>query len=376
MKNRRVNVAVSGTSVLLALLYGCGTPGAPVPPSLQLPRPVSDLRATRVGDTVTIAFTLPDERTDGSRVKRLGTATVVECVEATCQQRTSIHEVSAIEAKPGAAVQFEHPVKVAAGFAHYAVVVNNDRGRAAGISNVATVTRAPAWPEPSGVSADVTEQAVVLHIAPAAGAGEAPNVDASGCTSSADGASKACYSYEVYRAEDGNGDAKKNARPERILSVAPAESLHDSNFEWEQHYTYTLRVVNTATDAAGQKVSFESGAPLSVSVYTKDVFPPTAPTALAAVYSAEGSTPGIDLSWNASPQNDLLGYNVYRAETTDAGGFGAAVKLNGESVKAPAFRDTNIRSGAGYQYQVTAVDLRGNESARSQPVTETVPKPQ
>ena len=34
---------------LLLLLTSCGTPGAPMPPSLELPRPVEDLAASRKG---------------------------------------------------------------------------------------------------------------------------------------------------------------------------------------------------------------------------------------------------------------------------------------------------------------------------------------
>ena len=38
----------------LAFLPGCGTVGAPQPPSLHLPEPVRDLRASRKGDKVTL----------------------------------------------------------------------------------------------------------------------------------------------------------------------------------------------------------------------------------------------------------------------------------------------------------------------------------
>ena len=38
----------------LALSAGCGTVGAPQPPSLHLPEPVRDLRASRKGDKVTL----------------------------------------------------------------------------------------------------------------------------------------------------------------------------------------------------------------------------------------------------------------------------------------------------------------------------------
>jgi fibronectin type 3 domain-containing protein len=43
-------------------------------------------------------------------------------------------------------------------------------------------------------------------------------------------------------------------------------------------------------------------------------------------------------------------------------------------VKTPAFRDTHVEAGKTYQYAVTAVDERGNESAHSAEASETVPQ--
>jgi len=59
---------------------------------------------------------------------------------------------------------------------------------------------------------------------------------------------------------------------------------------------------------------------------------------------------------------------VYRHEE------GAApVKVNTELVKTPAYRDANVASGKSYWYSVSAVDVRGNESAKSEEASERVP---
>jgi len=76
----------------------------------------------------------------------------------------------------------------------------------------------------------------------------------------------------------------------------------------------------------------------------------------------------VDVTWVPNTENDLAGYNVYRHEQNEA-----AARINGELVKTPAFRDSNVAAGHTYFYSVTAVDLRGNESARSQETSETVP---
>jgi fibronectin type 3 domain-containing protein len=70
---------------------------------------------------------------------------------------------------------------------------------------------------------------------------------------------------------------------------------------------------------------------------------------------------------NSEP--DLGGYFLYRrTQGTEP------QRLNSEPVKSPAFRDPNIVAGERYFYSVSAVDLRGNESARSQEASEAVPQ--
>src|SRR6266702_3167234 len=51
---------------------GCGTPGAPLPPSLGIPKPVGDLQAVRKGDTVTLTWSAPSETTDGELIRKPG----------------------------------------------------------------------------------------------------------------------------------------------------------------------------------------------------------------------------------------------------------------------------------------------------------------
>ena len=106
----------------------------------------------------------------------------------------------------------------------------------------------------------------------------------------------------------------------------------------------------------------------AVKVFADDVFPPAVPTGLQAVFSGPGQRPFIDLVWAPVTDADLAGYNVYRAEDG-----GSTIKINAELVRAPAYRDTDVRSGKRYTYSVSSVDLRGNESARSEEASEAVP---
>src|SRR5690348_1310594 len=69
---------VLGLAVLIvaSLLAACGTPGAPLPPSLGVPKPVSDLEAVRTGSTVRLTWTNPRETTDGELIRKSGTVLV------------------------------------------------------------------------------------------------------------------------------------------------------------------------------------------------------------------------------------------------------------------------------------------------------------
>src|SRR3954468_21846834 len=91
------------------LLAGCGVPGAPLPPTLDLAQPPSDLKATRKGDKVTLTWTSPAKTTDGALVKpgHLGATRICrgeQAVLAECAQPTG--EVSATQLQPGKAATF------------------------------------------------------------------------------------------------------------------------------------------------------------------------------------------------------------------------------------------------------------------------------
>jgi fibronectin type 3 domain-containing protein len=116
------------------------------------------------------------------------------------------------------------------------------------------------------------------------------------------------------------------------------------------------------------EVEGEDSPPVEVSVH--DSFPPAAPTEVQAVASAGGGQSFIDLTWTLNGEADLAGYNIYRRE---AGG--QPQKINAELVKTPAFRDVNVAAAHTYLYSVSAVDLRNNESGRSEETSETVPQP-
>ena len=80
---------------------------------------------------------------------------------------------------------------------------------------------------------------------------------------------------------------------------------------------------------------------------------PAAPTGL----SIAPESVGLQLDWADNTELDLAGYNVYRIDG------GTPVKLNGALLATSQYLDPDAPPGQTSNYQVTAVDLGGNESA-------------
>jgi hypothetical protein len=256
------------------------------------------------------------------------------------------------------------------GFASYAVEVLNANGRGAGLSNSVRVPLAETLPAPADFSAQVTGQGVVVRWTAAPG-GSVPSqaVTPQNRAGESPAPTRPAVSY-VYRVDRRTEGSKATLVGDVPLGEVNL-SLTDVSIEWEQTYYYHVEAVTLVSgDVAAdhKKIEIEGDDSAEVKVFAHDVFPPAGPAELQAVFSGPGQSPAIDLVWAPVTDMDLAGYNVYRHE---AGG--TAVKVNGELVKTPAYRDANVAAGKKYLYSVSAVDVRGNESARSEEAGETVP---
>lgn len=81
---------------------------------------------------------------------------------------------------------------------------------------------------------------------------------------------------------------------------------------------------------------------------------PSPPTGL----TFQATTLATILDWADNPENDLLGYNVYRSSQRD----GAYQKLNSFPLSVSSFTDNEVGMGRACYYYVTAVDTSHNES--------------
>jgi|HubBroStandDraft_3_1064219.scaffolds.fasta_scaffold06637_2 hypothetical protein len=353
------------------ILTACATMGPPQPPSLELPKPPSDLRAVRKGDRVILTWTAPSVTTDRKTVRGRGATRICRGLEAKLTQcgvpaGEATAQTGATQAGPSTAKSSKQKISVSysdvlpaamlddnpLGFITYAIEVLNADGRGAGLSNQVRVSLVRTLPPPSDFAYRITGQGVVLSW-----------TNDSLPTAAARGVH---YVYRVYR--------RPEASQERILAgEVPAGSgrsltLTDSSIEWEKTYEYRAETVTVVAQEKQPELEIEGDDTPEVKVFADDVFPPAVPVGLQAVFSGPGQKAFVDLVWAPVADVDLGGYNVYRREEGTA-----AVKANAELVKTPAYRDVNVVAGKNYLYSVSAVDVRGNESARSEEAGETVP---
>ena len=189
----------------------------------------------------------------------------------------------------------------------------------------------PVPPPPAEVRARFTETAVIVEWTPHA---DAPSA-----------------AFNVY--PDDEPLTALNAAP---LSEAPFEQ---PGAAFGEERCYRVRSVATAGG-----VAIESEPSERACVTPRDVFPPPAPTGLAAV-----PTPGqVSLIWDANAGQDVAGYVVLRGEPG-----GALQPITPEPIRETSYRDTGVTPGVRYVYAVVAVDAADppNASPPSERVEET-----
>jgi hypothetical protein len=377
------------TEFLLALsglcMSACASLGPPLPPSLELPKPPADLHAARQGDKVTLTWTIPVRTTERRSVRYLGNTEICRGLDPVLKQcgkpvgeaappadfkvrPTSGKRLTAsfVDTLPATWEQ-ARPT----GYATYAIEVLNTAGRSAELSNQVHVPLLSTLAPFSDFSAKVTPRGVLLSW-------ECPGSDKR--------SQSITYRFNIYRralsgenetriaqmdaTECAEGSATKGEPAANAPgnSTSPENEFLDESFEWEKTYFYRGTIVSVMAMPGKSPVEVQGDDTPEVKVFADDVFPPAVPTGLQAVFSGPGQQPFIDLVWAPDTDPDLAGYNVYRREDV-----APAVKLNAELVKTPAFRDTQVVSGKTYVYSVSAVDERGNESARSEESSERVP---
>jgi hypothetical protein len=349
---------------LVAAFAGCGTPGAPQPPSLNLPDRITDLSAVRSGTQVALSWTMPKRNTDKLPLKSDIEARI--CRREGSQPCATVGTVRLAPAADGTFAE-TLPAPLVSGPARtlsYFVELKNRRGCSAGLSNPAPIVAGEAPPPVTGFAAEVRKDGVVLRWTPAAPA-----------------AAIRLHRTLLSPAAAGPRQGPLASQPEPTEQNLLIESPHssegraiDTHITFGNTYEYRAqRLVQVSVD--GQPVELDGELSSPIRIDAEDVFPPAIPTGLAAVATAPdpatGTEASIDLSWRTDTDSDIAGYEVYRREETTPWR-----RISGDQpVVGAAFHDTNVLPGHTYRYGVSAVDHAAHESGRSEEATETVPNP-
>ena len=311
---------------LAVVLSGCGYVANPLPPAVNVPLPVKDVKAAQIGDRMIVEFTQPLETTEGFKIKRLGGVDVrVGKKQEPFAAAAWSEKAKAVEAKLSdtGAVKVEVPVKEWVGQdVVIGVRTTNLKGKLSAWSNFATLHVAAPPAAPTGLKAESDPGGVRLNWA-----GSSP-------------------SYRVFRRLP---DDKEGAQ-----IGEPAEaSFHDATAESDKKYVYWVVAVD------GGARSVESA---TIEFTSTDTFAPTTPAGLTAIIGPVS----VELAWESNTESDLRGYRVYR---TVAGGTLERLA----EVASPAFSDKKPVAGKKHSYTVTAIDKHDNESPKSAAVEVDVP---
>jgi hypothetical protein len=382
----RVAALVLGGALALGLcgldLSGCGMPGAPQPPSLNLPDRVTDLSAERSGDRVTLTWTMPKRNTDKLLLK--------DPIEARVCRRRSVDggcETAAVQSfAPGADATFTEtlPPPLAAGAPRvlsYFVELENRKKRSAGLSNGAEVLAGEAPAEVMGLGAQMRRDGVLLAWTPAAGQDDQTQIRLvrrllTPATKTQTGKAQSPLTPPPEPLEQSLLVPAGPAGPASSASPASVDrgTAIDKDIRFGESYEYRAQRVAQVT-VESEKLELDGPLSAPVRIDAAQLFPPAAPVGLAAVATAagDGSPAAIDLSWQPNTEPDLAGYAVYRRDA-DAAGEAAWQRISpAQPVVGPGFHDDHVQPGQTYAYAVSAIDQEGHESARSAETEETVP---
>jgi fibronectin type 3 domain-containing protein len=295
--------------VLLVLLAAaCGKVGDPKPPIVRIPQSVNDLKVVQSGYHVTLFWTNPAKYVDNNpatdlssvRIKRNGVEVLIPAGPAGQAQSQDI---------PISNDDLEKDLL-------FTVQVTSQRGKSSEESNMVQIRPRDVPGIPRTITFLVDRRSITLDW-------QAPERNAN----LADG-------YLVRRSD----------RPDAVF--VQKTQFKDTQYEDGMTYKYTVTAVRVAAERIPGLGS------VSVDVLAKDEKGPAPPTGLRI----QPFDPGMLLEWDASPEEDLKAYLIYRSDQPD---------LPIYSDRANVYHDQSYRPGLSYELE--AEDVFDNKSKRTPP---------
>jgi predicted phage tail protein len=361
--HKRMAILIKLAFIILCLLImsNCGKRKPPQPPS-EIVAQRTEISGFQRGNSIFLSWTMPAknaadnstlniERVDIYRLAEAQNSPLSLSEEEFSSESTLIASVQVSESDFGLkrisytdVLEFSNAISRL----RYAVRFVNSSGQRATLSNFLIVEPVGRIAEPPTLQkAVVTEKSINLNWdAPKTNADRSTQVNILG--------------YNVYRAENGNEPESKPHNTNPLNSTEFSDSL----IEFGKTYTYFVRSISIGNN--GEPVeSLDSN---KISVEAKDIFSPSAPTALTIAASPNR----VSIFFAVNPEKDISGYLIYRSTDINLP-IDRWKLLTSELLKTNTFQDMSVESGKKYYYYLKAVDSVGNVSQPSQIVSETVP---
>ncbi|MFB0564923.1 MAG: hypothetical protein ACETWK_04515 [Candidatus Aminicenantaceae bacterium] len=133
----------------------------------------------------------------------------------------------------------------------------------------------------------------------------------------------------------------------------------DKNFQFGEKYQYFVRACLEESSPF-----WESSDSEVVEILVEDTFAPAPPSGLISVAGSNF----VSMSWEANREEDLAGYRVWR-RSEEQGEFTLLTK---NPIRENVYSDSTVEKNKRYYYAITAQDESGNESKKSESISEMI----
>jgi len=159
--------------------------------------------------------------------------------------------------------------------------------------------------------------------------------------------------YNVFRA----AGKSKAVRLNPVL--IKGRTYEDKTFDFGTTYSYLVRV--SSSESSPYQESEDSEV---FEISPKDTFAPAPPKGVVLVMGPDI----LSLSWDANQESDLGGYRVWKRAEGESE-FAALMK---EPILENTYTDTSVEKNIRYYYAITSMDKAGNESQKSNTISEII----
>ncbi len=312
------SVVLFSTSVVSS---GCAKVGDPLPPLVEHPATTRDLELVQIADHLHLVFSFPAAEIKEVEIYRRADEPIGAGGEAELIAHIPPQDLLQDE-KSGKFIFKDRPTGRDRTW-YYALRFVNKQGRRSDFSKAVRTQFLVAALPPVELAEEVHEDRIIVR----------------------------------WRAPEANIDGSQPAQVMGYLVdsrdfVSKTEYVH-REFQFGEPQTYR---VQTVTRRADPLILSEFSDTLTI--VPRDVFPPTVPQNLTALFW-EGKT---RLFWDANKEVDLQGYFLYKGRHPDL------LEKSSSLVMINNYIDEAAAPGVTWYFQVTAVDKSGNESAGSKTI--------